>query len=88
MGFRREYDESEDLYRCTGCGEWKAYESFYENGLYKYGIMARCKACHAAYHKARYESGKRRTAAAQAEVPQDYVTDEEIAALLGDAPES
>lgn len=85
MGFKREYDAETDLYRCTGCGEWKDYDSFYANTMYKYGIMSRCKDCHNAYHKARYVP---RRPPAQEEVPQEYVTDAEIAALLGDQGES
>jgi hypothetical protein len=79
MSFRREYDESQDLYRCTECGEWKAYESFYENVRYKYGIMSKCKTCHAKYHKDRY--ARQRTAK---EVEAEYITDEELDALTGD----
>jgi hypothetical protein len=80
MSYPREYDSDTDLYRCTGCGQWKDYDSFYENIRYKYGIMSKCKVCTALYHKNRYIAQTR-----PAPEPRDeYITDEELAALTGD----
>lgn len=84
MSFKREYDSDTDLFRCTGCGLWKDYDSYYENMRYKYGIMSKCKTCIAQYHKDRYMAQTRPAP----EPEEEFVTDEELAALLGDHRES
>jgi hypothetical protein len=93
MSFKREYDESQDLYRCTQCGEWKDSASFYKNTQYKYGIMSKCKTCHNQYHKNKYRADRmtiqtvreEQRAAYRPSGPPIYdVTDEELDALTGD----
>jgi hypothetical protein len=94
---KREIDHESGMVRCTRCGTWKPVTEYYANRSL-WGFMPHCKSCHRTYQKDWYTKKRERElrVARDSIGPTPYddllkaltdVTDDDIAALLGEPTE-